>query len=78
VHVDLYRLHDPSELDALGLRDFALPDHVWLIEWPERGAGVLPEPDVHIALRVTTEGHLADARARSPLGAAWLAAAAAH
>lgn len=76
VHVDLYRLADASELDALDLREFALPDHVWLIEWPERGAGALPEPDVRIALRVTPEGHPAHARACSPLGEAWLAAAA--
>jgi tRNA threonylcarbamoyladenosine biosynthesis protein TsaE len=76
VHVDLYRLRDASELDALDLRDFALPDHVWLIEWPERGAGALPEPDVHVALRVAPEAHPAHARAGSPLGEAWLAAAA--
>jgi len=76
LHIDLYRLRAPQELEALGLKDFALPEHVWLVEWPERGAGVLPEPDVHIALRVATEGHVAEADARSLLGRAWLAAAA--
>src|SRR5262245_17529340 len=37
VHLDLYRLIDPSELEPLGLREWALPGYVWLIEWPDRG-----------------------------------------
>jgi len=74
-HIDLYRLSEPRELGALGLRDFALPWHLWLIEWPERGTNVLPAPDLRIALRVTAEGHPVEASAHSPLGCAWLAAA---
>lgn len=76
VHVDLYRLREPSELEALGLADYALPDHVWLIEWPEKGVGFLPEPDVHASLRVTAEGHELSAASLSALGEAWLAGAA--
>jgi tRNA threonylcarbamoyladenosine biosynthesis protein TsaE len=76
IHIDLYRLSDARELESLGLRDFALPGHLWLIEWPERGAGVLPAPDVRIALNVTPTGHPAEASAHSPLGRAWLEAAA--
>lgn len=77
IHIDLYRLGDPREIETLGLRDFALPWHLWLIEWPERGANVLPAPDLHIALAVTAEGHPLEASAHSALGHAWLAAAAA-
>lgn len=73
VHIDLYRLGESRELEALGLRDFALPGHLWLIEWPERGAQVLPAPDVRIALRVMPDGHRAEASAHSPLGREWLA-----
>jgi tRNA threonylcarbamoyladenosine biosynthesis protein TsaE len=76
IHIDLYRLSGPRELESLGLRDFALPWHLWLIEWPERGTGVLPAPDLRIALSVTPEGHPAEASAHSDLGRAWLAAAA--
>jgi tRNA threonylcarbamoyladenosine biosynthesis protein TsaE len=32
VHTDLYRLQHPDELEALGLRELAVADHVWLIE----------------------------------------------
>src|SRR3981081_2128668 len=39
VHLDLYRLLDPSELEPLGLREWASPGYVWLIEWPARGQG---------------------------------------
>ncbi len=37
VHLDLYRLQDAAELEPLGVRDWAQPGYVWLIEWPERG-----------------------------------------
>ena len=35
LHVDLYRITDPAELDELGL-DHAADDAVLIIEWPER------------------------------------------
>lgn len=50
LHVDLYRLDDPAELEELGLDD-ALYDSALLVEWPER-AGPQVWPD---ALRLTLE-----------------------
>ncbi|MDX1624954.1 MAG: tRNA (adenosine(37)-N6)-threonylcarbamoyltransferase complex ATPase subunit type 1 TsaE [Wenzhouxiangellaceae bacterium] len=41
-HLDLYRLSDPEELAFLGLDDLAGPGSVLLVEWPERGRGMLP------------------------------------
>lgn len=49
-HLDLYRLADPHEVAALGIRDLLLPGAVLLIEWPERGVGALPAADVAIAI----------------------------
>ena len=50
VHLDLYRLTDPRELEQLGLRDYPRERCWWLIEWPERGGARLPEPDLRLRL----------------------------
>lgn len=49
-HLDLYRLADPEELELLGLRDLMEPESVLLVEWPERGRGILPSPDLIIRI----------------------------
>ena len=42
MHVDLYRLEHPDELDELGL-DEARGDSLLLIEWPEQAPGRWPD-----------------------------------
>ena len=74
VHLDLYRLIDPAELEPLGLREWAAPGHVWLVEWPDRGAGRLPFPDLSVTLTGGINGHEINVIAESALGSAWLSA----
>jgi len=74
LHLDLYRLRDPSEVLALGLRDHDLPQSVWLIEWPERGGAQLPAPDLQIELEARQPAHQISLQAQSPQGLAWLTA----
>lgn len=54
-HFDLYRLGDPEELEYMGLRDYLNDRSLCLIEWPERGAGILPAPDIQVTIR--QQGH---------------------
>ncbi len=55
-HLDLYRLADPEELEWIGVRDLLDGEQVCLIEWPEQGAGFLPEADLHVYLAVENSG----------------------
>ena len=72
VHLDLYRLRGVEELDHLGLTEWALPGTVWLIEWPQRGAGALPPVDLRVTLSLQADHHEAQLDAETPAGEAWL------
>ncbi len=50
VHMDLYRLSDPSELWELGWQELGDQDELVLVEWPDRAEGLLPEHRWEITL----------------------------
>ena len=49
-HFDLYRLSDPEELEYMGIRDYFTQYTLNLIEWPEKGLGMLPQAHMHCYL----------------------------
>lgn len=71
-HFDLYRLGDPEELEFIGGRDLLAEDALCVIEWPERGEGWLPAPDLEVRLRLADEGREATLEAHSAHGRAVL------
>lgn len=78
LHLDLYRLSSPDELAALGLADLLPGSRLWLIEWPERGAGgELPAPDAHLHLEPAGAGRAVRLEPVTGQGLRWVAALAA-
>lgn len=55
-HFDFYRFEDPDEWETAGLADCFRSDSVCLVEWPERVAGRLPDPDVDLVLSHAADG----------------------
>ena len=50
MHVDLYRLERPSEVEALGWEELLLPEGILLVEWGERAREIAGPDRVEIEL----------------------------
>jgi tRNA threonylcarbamoyladenosine biosynthesis protein TsaE len=72
VHVDLYRLRGPIEVDELGLRDYFDEKCLLLVEWADRGVSVLPPPDLEVRLTYHDAARQAQLAAGTRLGEDWL------
>lgn len=68
LHVDLYRIEDPGELEELGL-DEALLDSVLIVEWPERAGDAWPDA-LALTLDILPDGSRA---LTAQVSAAWKA-----
>ncbi len=73
-HLDFYRFSDPSEWLDAGFRDILRENALVLIEWPERAADLLSDPDMFIELAYLPTGRHARLSALTEKGRKWLTA----
>lgn len=71
-HLDLYRIADTGELEWLGLDELDSPGTIVLVEWPERGLGALPVPDLEVVLEHDGAGRRAYLTPVSPRSRHWM------
>lgn len=55
-HFDLYRLSSPEEVSYLGTEDYFSSKNLCIIEWADKGGGVIPEPDLILSLATVGTG----------------------
>ncbi|MBD1580751.1 tRNA (adenosine(37)-N6)-threonylcarbamoyltransferase complex ATPase subunit type 1 TsaE [Pseudoalteromonas sp. S16_S37] len=67
-HFDLYRLGDPEELEYMGIRDYFSPNAICIIEWPQKGAGFIPSPDLNVEMAYDGEQRTVTVSANSERG----------
>ena len=52
-HVDMYRIESTDDLETTGFFDYPMDESVFVIEWSENIAGVLPENTIYIEIKRT-------------------------
>lgn len=67
-HFDLYRIHDETELEYIGFRDYFLNDSICCIEWPERAYHSLDQVDMNFTFAISGSGRLLTVCALSTAG----------
>ena len=50
-HFDFYRFSEAEEFEDAGLGEYFREDAICLVEWPEKAAGYVPEPDLELVFR---------------------------
>lgn len=74
LHLDLYRIQDPAELEYLAIADQFTERGVLLVEWPEKAFTVLPSADIQIKINEIESGRSLEMVAGSETGRAVIAA----
>ncbi|MDC2964481.1 tRNA (adenosine(37)-N6)-threonylcarbamoyltransferase complex ATPase subunit type 1 TsaE [Gammaproteobacteria bacterium] len=67
-HFDFFRIAHPDELDYIGIEEYFSLDTLSLIEWPEKGLGLLPENDLTISVEFEKKKRVIQVTSNSELG----------
>ncbi len=67
-HFDLYRIHEETELEYIGWRDYFTGDALCCIEWPERAGAKLATVDLAFTFIIKGSGRLVTIEALSVVG----------
>jgi len=68
IHFDLYRMASAEEFLDAGFREDFDGRNICIVEWPEKGAPVLPPADLDVTLTVAGHGRDVKLKASSELG----------
>lgn len=68
-HFDLYRLVGPEEVEYLGVEDYFSPSNLCLVEWAEKGGGIVPAADLRVDIESEGTGRLLKCQSMSDKGA---------
>lgn len=68
LHVDLYRISDPEELEHIGIRDLFQQNTIVLVEWSAMGGEKLPGPDLICSIAIDEEERIVDIQAKTVKG----------
>lgn len=52
VHMDLYRLHDEADVEAIGWEDYLARGAILVVEWPDRAGSLIPPTARHLVFRL--------------------------
>lgn len=67
-HFDLYRFASPDEWEDAGLDELFEPNCICLIEWPQKGMGVIPAADLVFEFAVCETGRICTVSSGSEQG----------
>lgn len=67
-HFDLYRMKSAEEFVDAGFRDHFSGANICIVEWPENGGTVLPQPDITVVLAVSGHGRQVELTASTDKG----------
>lgn len=71
-HIDLYRLEHISEVADLGLEDYLYGDGVSVIEWADKGPGIVPDEGMHVSLHYVPDSQMKRSIILRPRGERYL------